>query len=734
LGELSKRPAVAELDLRGTDPVQALKLLDELWDADTGRVLVTDETELLLPHAAVFVGLQSPLVGRLLCVAVGRPPDGTAGLELPGALLAGQDAGLLWVPDPDGHDWRLAGSTLAARRDEPGAGLARLRELLRVPEVFDRTAELAAAVPGGVSNPGLRLATALPDDAEFPGALLTAICDLLEPGAPPALTAAPVDPGGGPEQGTIKLRDGSPLHEADQRAEHAVTTACQTAERLGGPFSLFLFPKRRPAARAAVDAGQAMADVRSGWARLFTEAPVDAEPLPGQSRLIRNQGVHLSASGEPEQQRARTGFGAYIAEGLAQGSSLGGLTEGLREQKRFVPPRLTPQAELDRTCPPDLVERLRECTPLPPPEPWLPAPGLVAAGLGGLGAFGAVGGAAIAVIYTLLVALTVLGGPGARHPGGPVWIAATGAASSVGAFAAAAGGVHLPGPLGVIALLVALAGAVAAVLWSWRSRCRRWPEATGLEEAPEALADLRATVARLASSWSRAAHRHDGVADLMRATAAIEGVREALRDHAETLRARGVRTGARTALVGVVRGHLNDLVRAALEPRWQDLPAEMPRTHQDRASAATADLIAAWERHVTRHGALEPPFAADPGPSGPYSANPDPARPDPARHDSAGPEASPVSEKDAFAIRDDVAYRADAVMWQLFGPGDLPLLRSGDGRPPCVRFAPRATRAVLYAQCPADTLWVRSSRHAGVLRLVPVRPELVRQRWHSDND
>src|SRR5581483_1749640 len=114
-----------------------------------------------MPHYKAFEALcRSRLVATLVCVAVGRPGEDREPLEVPGCLLAGQDSGVFWVPDPAGVDWRVGGST-ATRRDGPDDDLASLLEILSVPEVFDRAGQLAACVPGGVSNPGLRLAEAV---------------------------------------------------------------------------------------------------------------------------------------------------------------------------------------------------------------------------------------------------------------------------------------------------------------------------------------------------------------------------------------------------------------------------------------------------------------------------------------------------------------------------------------------------------------------------------------------
>ncbi len=703
---------MAELDLRGTDPTQALKLLDELWEtrgAGTGRVLVTDESRLLMPHAAVFARLRTPLVGALLCVAVGRP-GGATGLEVPGPLLAGQDAGLLWVPDEAGHGWRPDGPALIAGPDVPGGGLARLRELLRLPEVFDRTAVLAAAVPGGVSNPGMRLAAGLPDDAEFASALLTAISELLEPDARPAVP--PLEEGEGePEETTVRVRDGSPLKAAGERAEAAVAGAHTAAERLGGPSSLLLFRRPLPAVGEIAHAGQAVAELPTHWGTLFAEVPADIEPFPGQHRLLREKGVLLPEPEKPDREQVRMAFGGYVAEALTRGSSLAGLKEGLREQQqRVVPPRLDAERELDRACPAEVLDRLRGDARLPRSQAWLPLPGLAVTLLAGLGPFGVAGAAAFGVIYVLLIGLSLVRGPGdgLRDERAPMM--ETVAACVLGCFlVGAVGPVDLSPALRLASVLLAGGGALATTLWSWRSRCRRWVRATGLEEVPAVLAELDATALRLAAGWVRAARGRAGVADLVRAAAAVAGVRDALAWHAETRPAADGRTGARVELVASVRRHLRGLVEAALEPCWGDPADDLPTVHQERACTATADRLTEWERRASLHGALEPP-------------------------PSASDASLRMEEADAGALANEVAHRPDGVMWQLLGPGELALTRDGDRHPPCVRFAPEATRAALAARCPADTLWIRSSRHAGVLRLVPVRPDAVRQSWTSDGD
>lgn len=691
---LNAAPPVAELDLRATDPDRAEKLAADLLTgprARAGRILVLDDAELLRHTEILALLRRSPLVSGLVCVAVGRPADGARTLTVPGPLLHGQDCGLLWAPDPEGHDWRPGGTVVVPRRDGPEAGLHRLREVLRLPEVFDRAAELAAGVPGGVSIPGLRLADLGPERTEFRAALLDTLTRMREPGPAPAPSTAAQTPRETPPA----LRDGSPLKEAEERAERTVAAALRASR----PLSLAWRP--RLATERYAELAAALEDLHTRWRRLADEVPADAVPLPHQERLLRRDGVApppaIPAGPRPD-------LNGYVAECLANGATLPGLLNGLRDlegRRRGV--RQDRTAELDRACPPELLDRLRGSGRQPSPEPWLPAAGLAAAALCGLGDLGPAAGFVLALLWTVLVVATVLRCPGERPPDWPSAVTANGFAALAGATAAALVG---PLPPGWAAPVAGAALAVAAIGWAWRSRCRRWATVAGLDDATEALGGLRSAGARLAGGWWSAVRREREIADLIRAQAAVDGVRAAFEAYTAEphLRAAGgVPVGAQAE---TVRERLIDLIRTALEPEWTALSGD-PGTHRERTQEAAAGLLAGWERHVDEHGTLEPP---------PFAAAPD----------------VPLPADRALAIRDDVTYPADGVMCQLLGSDDLPLAAIEGTAPVAARFAPRAARHVLEPRCPADTVWVRSSRHAGVLRLVPVRPG--RLHWPATDD
>jgi hypothetical protein len=130
------------------------------------------------------------------------------------------------------------------------------------------------------------------------------------------------------------------------------------------------------------------------------------------------------------------------------------------------------------------------------------------------------------------------------------------------------------------------------------------------------------------------------------------------------------------------------------------------------ARRATARLLADWKRHVAEHGPIEPP---------PFAT----------REDDRIPA---VSGEDLEAMALAAAHGNDDVMWQLCDAADLALLDPGPAGLPVLRFAPRAGLAAIGDRLPSETLWISSPRHSGVLRLVPVRPDLVAVRWAASDE
>jgi hypothetical protein len=68
-------------------------------------------------------------------------------------------------------------------------------------------------------------------------------------------------------------------------------------------------------------------------------------------------------------------------------------------------------------------------------------------------------------------------------------------------------------------------------------------------------------------------------------------------------------------------------------------------------------------------------------------------------------------------------------MWQLTSPGDLAILDLAPDRTQVVRFAPAVFRQSASDLLPGDVEWSDGNLRAGVLRLIPVRPEYVLKLW-----
>jgi hypothetical protein len=716
------RPRVVHLDLRGHDAEGALRrvhaLLGDPAERDLTRLLVLDDTvEMTRHHRAFEELLTSRRLELMLCVMVGRPAAAEAAVTLPGNIGAGQGSGVLWVADTTGVDWRLAASAPATRRArEPhgDAGLRRLLDVLAYPEVFDRTCELAARVPGGVACPGLQLAGVGGGQEEFLFALAAAVERILDPDAAGPLPAAdriielPLGAAGRPT-----LVPGAPLNLSYDYGRQAVEAAVEYAGRLQEPGALF--GSRLPVEEFAAAAGQALQELRDRLADLFAAAHSTGELSPAQRAVIHEQGLRLAAPEGPDRGKIRESVAGYVSRGLEQETSLPRLAEALRSLERRLSPRGSQAriGELEVACPPDLLARLRRPPRFPPPGNRLAVAGLFAGALAALhGSFaGVASGLAMAALWTVLVAATIIQGPGGRldrAAAGP--LAVNGLAALAGVALGAGVGSTGPQPLvWGVGLALALLVAGVAVTASWRVRATRWRAESGVDGAAEALERLIALAFQVAAEWSQVAARLDTVDALMRAKASVDGVAGRLRTYAISLRADLERIASRTwsgDLPQFVQIHLVDLVTAALAPRWSQ-PGGDPVEHERLAARDTGDLIAAWEKHVEDHGPAEPPpFAAE-------RELPPPT----------------VATGDRFGISQTTLHDPHDVMWQLCTAADLPLLDPTARSLATLRFAPRSERPAIESRLPPDTMWIPAARHAGVLRLVPLRPGLVVHTW-----
>jgi hypothetical protein len=281
------------------------------------------------------------------------------------------------------------------------------------------------------------------------------------------------------------------------------------------------------------------------------------------------------------------------------------------------------------------------------------------------------------------------------------WLAAAGAFAAVLGVLAASWST----PAGVAVGAIALVVMAAAVQWSWRARVRAWRAELALDEAvssADALADLVITVA--AREWSGA---NATVDEITRARIVLDGVTRQLTEHADASsdvesRARALRAARLSE--GLTLG-LRDLVLMVLAA-GSSAAGAAGQTAFDQARAKTAELVSNWTKHAREHGALaRPPFAT-------YTANSVPY----------------ADEGEITEIAEAVQHDPREVMWQLCTPADLSALDMA-GALPTVAFAPRLTRQQLVDVLPQDTIWTSSGAHAGLLRLVPLRPGIASTSW-----
>ncbi|GAA3231062.1 hypothetical protein [Actinocorallia longicatena] len=702
------RARVVQLQLRGIGPAEALEragaLLANSEEPDLTRLLILDEARSLHAHQEAYEELlRSRFTDAIVSVAVGHG-DGTK-LELPGSLAQG--AGVLWVLNPGGVNWRLAAGAPATRRDsreDRDTGLVRLVEVLTIPEVFDQAHRLLERIPGGVANPGHRLAGAGGGPSEFQLGLLAAIEQTLERRPGPAPAFGGFGRGSGASR-PVEFQPGPFTRRVNGCAE-ALAGAGELAETLPEPSALLGSPS--PVRELVVEAGEYLLNVREDLRILLDEAHSTSGLTAAQYETLTRAGIVPLDAEDFDATRTRTALDGYLREALDRETPLPKLSERLSGLADELVPRgsRAHTAALDEACPDSLLERLRSPEPFPGPEPWLPGVGLVAGALAGLTPFGPVSGAVMGVLWTLLVALTVVRGPG----GGRAHLGlGLNAAAAVGGGVAA--GVLVTGTspaLWPLALVGALAVAITGTLLSWRSRATHWAAEAGLAEAGRSLEELLSVLGRADREWAQATAR-------LNTSDAVVRLRVALDRAAQELEARGA--DLRRELSGppnpdpALRRQLGDLVLAVLEPRLRELSSGSPGEHGDAAARATEDLLRLWDDHVSEHGPIEPPpFAVDREPS--VAANP--------------------HTEDLLRA---AAQNPHDVMWQLCSADDLALLDPGHGQVPVVRFAPRSgLAAAAEGRSAAEMVWISSAQHAGVLRLVPIRPGMTSTSWTDEKE
>jgi hypothetical protein len=713
---------VVILDLRDKGPDGALnEARDRLADqriSDMTRLVVLDDAWALADNRRAYEALlNSGRMNHLLCVAVGRLRHDRDSLQVPGSIDGGEGgSSVLWVIDSGGVDWRLASSApVTTRAPGTGSGARRLIDVLTTPAVYDRVCELTAEIPDAVANPGLRLAELSGGQPEFLTALSAAASFMVDRRTARATPSAEVfeelvaDMGG-----EVAVQPNERIGTLYQSCERSIAWATEMSERLielGTPFGARLDMRD---ALAGVSGG--LLDLRDTLTRLFEDANTPGDLSARDHDVLRANGVDSFAAASVDRTRVSAAIASYVEAALDAKNPLPRVSETLNVLERGLAPRGSRAhlPELRNACPDGLIDVLRNPTPFPSPEPWLPAAGAVATCLAALNGYA---GLLMALLWTGLLALTVTRAPSGRpaRASGAILVnlLAALAGGAIGVLAGARTAPSLAVGLGAAALGLTVAVVAAAV--SWRARAVRWCGAIGLGEASAALEGLIDTLRRTAiQEWSRGLARAGVVDAITCARTAIDGVRVALEKFDEELRSDLSRFPPGTSegnLGSTVHDQLVDLVLDALAPRWREVTTgDRTRPHERLARARTEELLAHWDRHVEKRGPLEPP---------------DFARSRSTRRVRVGPE-------DLAEIARAAGHDSRDVMWQLCSPRDIAQLDTGGRRPPTVRFAPKIAQEAIAGELPFDVEWIDSVRHAGILRLVPVRPGAVNRTWFAE--
>src|SRR5258708_5347568 len=169
---------VEVLRLSGLEADDALNEAERLLDVKgqgprrIRRLLVIDDVELLAEHGPVYQRLDTAhRFSDMLCLAAGTLAKVDGVLALPENLGGNQGAGVIWVGDELGIDWRFAAPIADGHAGGRVSGLTHLVELLKDDDLFMRVHEaFIERIPGKGAHPRLRLAGAHAQDAPLPAA------------------------------------------------------------------------------------------------------------------------------------------------------------------------------------------------------------------------------------------------------------------------------------------------------------------------------------------------------------------------------------------------------------------------------------------------------------------------------------------------------------------------------------------------------------------------------------
>lgn len=356
--------------LSGLDASAADAATDRLLDivkgpADLRKLLVVDDTALLVEHEAVYIKIDtSQRTEKKLCVAVGPRQEGGRKLRLPGNLGGGRDFPVLWVSNPAGINCRVSVAAVALGHPAGKAsGLDLLIEILLDQEMYDNVHEIFAEVPYGVANPGMWLVGQDDEAATFAAALVLAIRTLCGPGPGAEGPFRELLPSAA--HGASLAEDGSLARYRDEVL--AASDGAGKRTGFGGRFR-----GQADLHTRLIEAGAALADLRHEVSQLLQNANTIGDLNDNQHRLIASAGIVFATAPLTPASPRRAGAAAEqpliyraVAKALAGGDALPLVSKRLslteRELKHKGSRSYLP--EVDECCPQQLIDRLAN-----PPE------------------------------------------------------------------------------------------------------------------------------------------------------------------------------------------------------------------------------------------------------------------------------------------------------------------------------------------------------------------------------
>ncbi|ONI84544.1 hypothetical protein ALI22I_28740 [Saccharothrix sp. ALI-22-I] len=710
-------------------------------DVVAGGVVVIDHASALVEHAETYLSLLAEdMVTAVVCVAVGEastenPLDGVV-LSVPPAL---RHATVLWVGDTQGVDWAPERS-VPRPVEQPGDALDSLVAALRVPTLFDQVVAVAEGLSSAAVNPGIRLVSSAADPVELAEARAAAVASLCAPehsvphdlGASIGRSYLPSSRDGAVLSGPVQTSRTEALRRLDQVAELART--------LGTTKALLYSPRSTERLGSQVVwAGQAVENYRRAVAELLNR-------MDGHLQVGRPSFEEVVALGVP---RPREVDGGEIAADLKQAVDArldaGAALSALAQDLRLVAVNSGPQGctaavdEVQRRGPLSLEMPRFRTWPLPLVTlPLIFVACALLTLLIGSGWLGWVAGGLLAAGWFGSGWLLLARRPGPEAECGleaalPPAVITYGVAGVLGTvfgivvgqmFAVQLAGwlVDVPPWVTPVAAVLTVLLSAAVVVLSWRSAVQDWRGRLRVAQLRAAVGDLTRTAEEVtAREWLPMQRRRALAAAAAEVAGGLEEIATTLGDAGNRLfvalevsagdHARMVRPVPQE-LYAVVRSDLVDVCRSALEPAWPAAAAVMP-TPQGLYAQRLDRLLAEYGGDVRRNGLMTATrFSHDPGP-----------------RDALMGRVWSESPVALAALRSD----GSSDMTQLCRSGQLGYL-STVTEPGLVRFAPARLRQVLerdgaHKALVADpgVVWSEGGDFVGTVRLLPLRPESVRQ-------